>query len=277
MEKMKKYYREIIIAILAVVSIGLLLGVIIPPIIQAVNRGTTYGTYDVYKQTKKDNFDLQNEKLSDEIAESVANGEERLVFFGDSITEIAPLNDMYPYKSANPDRVFNRGISGDTAICMRDRLTNVTTLKPSILILLIGVNDVSYNASNEEINGYVSEIIDGLQKHATDNKYKMDIYVQSVLPAYESGSAPVRKYNLNEDSKKLNTLYAATCVEKNVQFIDTYDYFTDDKGNLKEEYTYDGLHPNAKGYYVMRDALEELIFSVRKQSSNLVIDAQIIN
>ena len=259
MEKLKKYYREIIIAMLAVLALGLLLGLIIPPISKAVSRTSIYGTYDQYKQTKKENFDLQNEKLADTLVE----GEERLVFFGDSITEIAPVNDMYPYKSATPDRVFNRGISGDTAICMRDRLTNVTTLQPSIVIILIGINDISYNATIEEINGYLSEIIDGLQADATANNYEMDIYVQSVLPAYEKGTAPFRKYNLNEDTIKLNALYETMCAEQKVEFIYTYDRFTDDKGNLKEEYTYDGLHPNINGYVVMREALEELIFSKR--------------
>ena len=263
MDFIKKHYKEMIIALLAVAVISLTIALIVPPIQLAVNRANNYGVYDVVKQNKMDNFDLQNKKLEDTIAKSVAEGEERLVFFGDSITEIAPINDMYPYKSADYAKVYNRGISGDTVKCMRNRISNVINLKPTTLIILIGVNDLSYGGTIEEITGYLGEVINKLVADSNKNEYTMEIFIQSVLPVNETGTDKFTGLKMNNQIKELNASYKTLCDVKPVAFIDTYNDFIDEKGDLMAEYTYDGLHPTAIGYYKMREVLEEKVFKPR--------------
>ena len=262
MKKILNYYREIIIAVLLIIVIALTITLIVPPIQRALNKVSYYGTYDVVKNTKKDNFDYQNKQLAESGA--LVDGEERIVFFGDSITEIAPFNDMYPYGSVQPDGVYNRGISGDTALSMKDRISNVSDLKPSTVIILIGTNDINYGANSEQITGYLSEVITLLQADSIADNFEMDIYIQSVMPVNEAGSDTFGGITRNDKIMELNAQYEELCIEKNVAFIDTYNDFTDDKGDLKVEYTYDGLHPNSVGYYKMREVLERDIFSKAK-------------
>ena len=264
MQFIKKHYKEMIIALLAIAVISLTIALIVPPIQRAVNRANNYGVYDVVKQNKMDNFDLQNKNLEETIEKSVAEDEERLVFFGDSITEIAPINDMYPYKSADYAKVYNRGISGDTVKSMRGRISNVVNLKPTTLIILIGVNDLTYGGSIDEITGYLGEVIDKLVADSSKNNYKMEIIIQSVLPVNETGTDKFTGLKKNTQIKELNVSYKTLCDGKPVSFIDTYSDFIDKNGDLRAEYTYDGLHPTAIGYYKMREVLEEKLFKLRK-------------
>jgi lysophospholipase L1-like esterase len=42
-------------------------------------------------------------------------------------------------------------------------------------------------------------------------------------------------------------------------YVDYYSAMVDDKKGLKQEYTYDGVHPNKAGYEVMQPLVEEAI------------------
>lgn len=43
--------------------------------------------------------------------------------------------------------------------------------------------------------------------------------------------------------------------EENVRFLDVTALLADENGNLRNDYTYDGLHPNVSGYLAVRDAI----------------------
>ena len=45
----------------------------------------------------------------------------------------------------------------------------------------------------------------------------------------------------------------------NVQFIDLYDAFLDEEGQLRPDYTTDGLHLTIAGYAALSKALQEYL------------------
>ena len=70
-------------------------------------------------------------------------GEQRVVFMGNSITEGWPNTD--PEYFENPNYI-NRGISGQTTPQMLLRFrADVIDLKPEVVIILAGTNDIAGN------------------------------------------------------------------------------------------------------------------------------------
>ena len=70
-----------------------------------------------------------------------APDENRIVFFGDSITEFWDLAATFP---AQP--YFNRGISGQTTSQMLLRFRpDAISLHPKVVVILAGINDIAGN------------------------------------------------------------------------------------------------------------------------------------
>ena len=70
-----------------------------------------------------------------------APGENRVVFFGDSITDIWHLEEYFPGKP-----YVNRGIGGQTTPQMLVRFRqDVIDLQPKVVIILAGTNDIAGN------------------------------------------------------------------------------------------------------------------------------------
>jgi hypothetical protein len=70
-----------------------------------------------------------------------APGENRVVFFGDSITDIWKLEDYFPGKP-----YLNRGIGGQTTPQMLVRFRqDVIDLHPRVVVILAGTNDIAGN------------------------------------------------------------------------------------------------------------------------------------
>ena len=61
----------------------------------------------------------------------------------------------------------------------------------------------------------------------------------------------------NEKIQALNRAYRALAsIYTNVHFIDLYDNFLDEGGQLREDFTTDGLHLTIAGYAMLSKALQ---------------------
>ena len=173
--------------------------------------------------------------------------ETRVVFMGNSITE------AWRYK--NPDffeqnGYIGRGISGQVTHQMLLRFkADVIDLKPKVVVILAGTNDIAQNSGFVTIEA-IAENIFSMAELADYQGIK--VILCSVLPAidypWHPGLEPAQKIiELNEMLKK----YAA---EKHFLYVDYYSNMVDDKGGLKvPDYTSqdDLVHPNMDGYKVM--------------------------
>ncbi len=75
-------------------------------------------------------------------------GEPRVIFFGDSITDIWKLDNSFPGK-----HYINRGIGGQTTPQMLVRFRqDVIDLHPAVVVILAGTNDIAGNSGTETLD-----------------------------------------------------------------------------------------------------------------------------
>ena len=184
-------------------------------------------------------------------------GEVRVVFLGDSIFE--------GWSVARPDffkdkPYFNRGISGQVTAQMLLRFQeDVANLKPDVLVLKAGINDIAENAGAYDQQKTLNNIKSILQL-AKANKIK--VVLCSVLPANRFVWRPA----LTPADKviDLNTALQAFAKQENVLYLDLYAAVVDDKKGMKAAYANDGVHPTVEGYKVLEPLVEQAIAKVKK-------------
>jgi lysophospholipase L1-like esterase len=168
----------------------------------------------------------------------------RIVFLGDSITEA--WADQ-PFIRDNPHFV-GRGISGQTAPQMLVRFrSDVVALKPAVVHVLAGTNDVAQNTgpeTSDEILGYVVSIAE----LARANHIK--VIIGSVPPAADFPWH--RGLNPAPTIKALDARLKAYADRHGFMYADYWSVLASANGELKPQYSEDGVHPNAAGYDAMQ-------------------------
>ncbi len=185
-----------------------------------------------------------------------APGENRVVFFGDSITDIWHLDEYFPGKP-----YVNRGIGGQTTPQMLVRFRqDVINLQPKVVIILAGTNDIAGNTGPMRIEDIEADYA-SLADLARANNIKV-IY-SSVLPVHNytdkskdffAQRSPEKILQLNSWLKNYCATSSNGCV-----YLDYFSAMVDDKGLLKKDLADDGLHPNAAGFKVMAPLAEAAI------------------
>ena len=179
------------------------------------------------------------------------------VFLGDSITEGYPLGDLYgDYTARTGLLVYNRGISAETAAHLLTRLDSALELEPRNLVLLIGTNDLG---EGEDPYDSIAAILD----RAASVCPETNVILQAVYPVNRhmdtlGGRMMVGSRN-KEDICALNARLETLAAEKGVTWLDLTAALSDENGELKKEYTYDGLHPTAAGYQVITEYILPLL------------------
>ena len=171
------------------------------------------------------------------------------LFFGDSMTE-----NFKPFMG-NSDSLVNMGISGDFSEGLIKRIDNVIHFQPDNLFIMIGINDIIEKVPLPDIEENYLKII----RLVKTNCPKTTIYIQSTLPTRNFKSLFSSSSGINKKVQELNTFLLKMSVDNNLQFIDLYPDFANDKNELKQELTTDGIHLNKKGYSVWTSHLKRYI------------------
>jgi lysophospholipase L1-like esterase len=188
-------------------------------------------------------------------------GESRVVFLGDSITQAWDLSVFFKGKP-----YVNRGISGQTTpqILLRFR-QDVIALNPDIVVILAGTNDLAENTGPTSL-GAIEDNLKSMVDLARKNGVRP--ILASVLPAaaypWRPEIRPIEKIlALNQWMRE----YAAT---EGIGYLDYYSGMVNDQHGLKPELSGDGVHPNEAGYAIMAslvmDALAKSKLSPSRKS-----------
>ncbi|MCB9426589.1 MAG: acylhydrolase [Flavobacteriales bacterium] len=178
-----------------------------------------------------------------------------VVFMGDSITE--QWGDLCPQFFAKNSYV-NRGIGGQTTAQMLVRFRqDVIDLKPNMVLILAGTNDIAGNTGPMTIEG-IFENLKSMTELAEANDIKVALC--SVLPVYNYPWAIVK--NPVEKISQLNTLIKEYTQEKGLVYIDYYSALVDENSGMKKPYTTDGVHATILGYEQMMPLAQKAIESV---------------
>ena len=179
-------------------------------------------------------------------------GEPRIVFMGDSITEFWSVlsPDFFARKP-----YINRGISGQTRPQMLLRFrTDVIHLKPKIVLLLAGINDIAGNTGPSTLEMICNNIF-SMAELAKANHIK--IILCSVLPAtdfsWKKGLHPAEKVvELNQRIKE----YADA---NEILYLDYYSAMANEQKGIHADFSEDGVHPNKLGYQTMEPLAEVIL------------------
>ena len=203
----------------------------------------------------RDDFgELSRYREANAALKSPAEGEKRVVFFGDSITDIWPIAKYFPGKP-----YVNRGIGGQTTPQMLVRFRDdVINLKPAAVVILAGTNDIAGNTGAmtlEEIEGNFASLAE--LARAND----IHVVLSSILPIhnYTPRSELFFAQRSPEKIRELNRWLRDYCVPANCVYLDYFSPMVDPAGLLKKELAEDGLHPNPDGYAIMAPLAEKAI------------------
>ena len=171
-----------------------------------------------------------------------------LLFLGDSITE--GWTQFRPQFFHNNPFV-GRGIGGQTTPQMLLRFRqDVIALQPKKVILLAGINDIAENTGPIRLD-QIMDNIKSMTEIATANGIEMILC--SVLP---TNSFPWRPEIVpTQKVIDLNQKIQAYAKEQGLIYVDYYTPMVDSQGGLKAHLGYDTVHPNAAGYQLMEQIL----------------------
>lgn len=194
-----------------------------------------------------------NEALGDP-----APGENRVVFIGNSITE--GWGHHHPEYFARPDYI-NRGIGGQTTPQMLLRFrSDVIHLKPEVVVILAGTNDIAGNTGPMTLEQIRDNII-SMSELARAND--IAVVISSVLPAFEYTWRPGLEPNVK--IPKLNGMLKAYAEKEGFVYLDYFSAMTDGRNGMPEIYSEDGVHPNKQGYLAMEPLAEKAIQQALKR------------
>lgn len=189
---------------------------------------------------------------------AAAANENRVVFMGNSITEGWKRNHP-EFFSENP--YVCRGISGQTTPQMLLRFhQDVVALKPKVVVMLCGINDIAGNTGPSTLE-MIEDNIAAMTEIARANKIR--VVLSSVLPAFDF---PWRK-GLEPANKviELNKWIKAYAESNKLTYVDYFSAMKDERNGLPERLAKDGIHPNKDGYAIMEPLVKEAIAKAMKQ------------
>lgn len=209
--------------------------------------------HDQYRKWMTEFIGLEHYRDANARLKAPEAGEKRVVFLGDSITEGWRLPDYFPGKP-----YVNRGVDGETTIQMLIRFRrDVIDLRPAVVVILGGVNDISKTraaVSVEEIVGNYSSMAELARPHnirvVFSSVMPISNYTQNPEPFLQRSPTKILELNrwLKEYTSKTGDGY-----------IDYFSAMVDEKGMLKRGLSEDGLHPNDAGYRTMASLAADAI------------------
>ena len=197
---------------------------------------------------------------------AAAKDEQRVVFMGDSITDMWALPRFGGFFPGKP--YIDRGISGQTTPQMLVRFrADVIALQPKVVVILAGTNDLAGNTGPitvEETEGNLASMAELARANG------IRVVLASVLPVsnygHDASGNPLdmRTRRPPEKILELNAWIKKYAEDKGHTYLDYFSATVDDHGLLRKELSEDGLHPNAAGYAVMAPLGEKAIESTLK-------------
>lgn len=173
----------------------------------------------------------------------------QIVFTGSSLMEMFPIEQWV--KELNTDLlVYNRGVGGyktEDLLPILDAC--VLGLAPRRVFINIGTNDLSDgNIPMEQVMKNYDKILNIIEESLPN----VEIYLMAYYPVnYEAATEemkPCLMIRNNEKIAKANKLVEALAKKHEQRYIDVNAALKDEQGNLKAEYTIEGMHIKPEGY-----------------------------
>lgn len=177
-----------------------------------------------------------------------------ILFIGDSIVEYYPLQELF----GTSKTIVNRGIRGyQTGLLLENLDAHLYGGAVDKIVLLIGTNDIGKDVPVNEALNNLEAIIQSIARDYPLTEIKL----LSILPVNEGEEYKQTVYiRTNEKIQKWNQAYQElVSAYMQVEFVPIFDSLIDQEGQLKKEYTTDGLHLNVAGYQILTKSLKDYL------------------
>ena len=177
-----------------------------------------------------------------------------ILFIGDSIVEYYPLQELF----GTSKTIVNRGIRGyQTGLLLENLDAHLYGGAVDKIVLLIGTNDIGKDVPVNEALNNLEAIIQSIARDYPLTEMKL----LSILPVNEGEEYKQTVYiRTNEKIQKWNQAYKElSSAYMQVEFVPVFDSLIDQEGQLKKDYTTDGLHLSVTGYQVLTKALKDYL------------------
>ncbi len=178
-----------------------------------------------------------------------------VVFMGNSITQ--GWVEQHP-AFFTENNYAGRGISGQVTAQMLARFrSDVLELKPKVVVILAGTNDIARNngyVSMQNIAGNIASMAQLAQANG------IQVVICSVLPASHYSWRP-EITEVPQKIMELNAMLAEWASANGCTWVDYFGQMEDGNGGLPTELSKDGVHPTPEGY----DEMERIITPVLKK------------
>lgn len=160
---------------------------------------------------------------------------------------------------------IGRGISGQTTPQMLVRFRqDVVALKPAVVVILAGTNDIAENtgpATDAMIEGNIA----GMSELAHANGIR--VVLASILPVHRYPWRPALDPALRIIT--LNAWIRDYAARHGDVFLDYHSRMADERQGMRAELTRDGVHPNEAGYRVMAPLTERAIAEALRRAPRI--------
>ncbi len=182
---------------------------------------------------------------------ALAGNPPRLVFMGDSITEI--------WRHADPELfgegVAGRGISGQTSPQMLGRFyPDAVALRPRVIHMLTGGNDIAGNTGPSHPDDYKNNI---RAMVSIARAHGIDLVIGTIAPSSRIYWRP--QIEPRPMIAFLNVWLRAFTAAEGIPLVDYNTALAAEDGSFRPELSNDGVHPNILGYRVMRALVEPVL------------------
>ena len=181
-----------------------------------------------------------------------------IVMLGDSLTEGGDWASYFADWLPEGVSVVKRGIVGDDAPGIYDRLHQILPGKPKKIFLLVGVNDISHQITSDSVLVDIEKVVKAIRSQCPKTK----LYIQSLLP-YNFEKCIYKTMNKEDKTmtiRRVNKGLKKMARKYNVKFIYLYDYLKAPGSlHLDARFTKDGLHINKDAYKIWANALKKYV------------------
>jgi lysophospholipase L1-like esterase len=176
-----------------------------------------------------------------------------LLFLGDSIVEDwypAVFQLFYGHRAA-----LNLGIRGENTQGILWQLARIpfTALRPHLIVLLIGTNNLWAGKRAEDVALGIAEVANQIRQRSPETR----ILLLGLLPRGPGPTDPLRQLQA-----RVNTLIAHCADGVSIFYADPGALLLDAQGRLSDQISQDYLHPTWVGYGILSAALEPSIRSL---------------
>jgi lysophospholipase L1-like esterase len=180
-----------------------------------------------------------------QISSQAAQGGANALFLGDSITQswLGKAGTPAWNQFFAPLGSLNAGIAGDTTENVLWRLEhgNLNGISPKVVVLMVGVNDLSEGATPSDIAAGITAVVQTLRVEFPTTK----VLSLGLLPGLQVEADSVMRQEITQ----VNQLISPLADGQQVWYLDLTGYFVNADGSSNQSlFLYDHTHPDAQGY-----------------------------